>query len=98
MRARDDELIDRIELTAEQIGLVGFTFNREGYSAVKHVVDGLSMTCFGVRFWIVDNQKERARAFWEWKALDENLQRNGIFTTRPTQKAGRIRSPQAIAS
>jgi hypothetical protein len=76
MVAFRDELIDRIELTAQQVGVVGFTLNRHGYSSVKNIIDPWKMTCFGVRFWIVDEQKQRALAFWNLEVLGEYLQKH----------------------
>lgn len=73
---RDNEFCERLSLTSQQSGLVGFTFSRAGYSAVKTEVDAVAQTIFGIRFFIVDCQRERARAWWTAHDLSAYLRTN----------------------
>lgn len=66
---RDNVLLERLLETSKQTGCVGFTLNREGYSCVKDEVDAAAMTLFGVTIYIVDSQRERARAYWNMRDL-----------------------------
>lgn len=77
MVAVRDALIDRVEICSKQTGCCGFTVNRAGYREIKNAVNAFDMTVFGVRFWIIDHQKERVRAFWSGHDLAEYLRRHG---------------------
>jgi hypothetical protein len=75
MVAANNEIAERVEITAKDGHPVGFTFNRHGWAAVKHLLQTPTMTICGIPFAIVDEQKERVRAWWDYRSLTAYLKR-----------------------
>ncbi len=80
---RDNPLLERIELIAQQVGCVGFTANREGLAAINHEIDEKTGRLFGLPVFLVLPQKERVNAFWSARDLDEYLARFRLRKPNP---------------
>lgn len=71
---RDNELLERLELVAAQVGCSGFTVNKAGLAAINHELDEKGRL-FGLAVFCVLPQRERVRAYWSAQDLDEYLAR-----------------------
>ena len=77
---RDNTLLARIEETARQPGLAGFTLNRDGYESVKSEIDAQGRL-FGYAVFIVLPQPERVLAHWGARSLSTYLARFKLRTS-----------------
>lgn len=74
---RDNPLLEKLELVAQQTGCVGFVVNSAGLAAIRHELDPKGHL-FGFAIFCVLPQKERVRAYWDTRDLDAYLAKHKL--------------------